>query len=462
MVWAVPTLGGAPRRVVSGSFVVPSPDGAFVYYIKTADGEKIFRADKTGLNEEPVHNFEGRGLSFLPLLVFPGGNDLLVASYKVEWTTFRFHRINLTSHEAVDLGEISGNPLEVVWAEPGKTVLFPRTENGLTNIWNCSLRDRSLTQVTFGTGPDHSPMPNSGGKGMYFVSGKPSGFLTVYDVHSKKSMDIVAGETTAPSISRDGKRVAYITYPTHERSELWVSDNDGNHKVKIVAGDSLVTGSWARDSFHLSFQEPGVEAGDKVCIVGADGGGLRQLDPMPPCTPYSSVWSPDQKSVYVTGREKASAVRTVSVWRVNTDGSKPEKLVENCGVVTDIDPEGQYLLGSLEGESAGIYQVSVSDRKCTLLLLGVLTGVVTFARDGKSFLYAVASRGEVTIYRQRWSSGKSIGTSQVALKVPFAFPRDYDNGNAYDFSGDLSTIVYSRPGGHADLYLLSQKYVLID
>jgi len=33
----------------------------------------------------------------------------------------------------------------------------------------------------------------------------------------------------------------------------------------------------------------------------------------------------------------------------------------------------------------------------------------------------------------------------------------YLGGNAYDFSKDLSTIVYAHPGGHADLYLLSQK-----
>ena len=75
----------------------------------------------------------------------------------------------------------------------------------------------------------------------------------------------------------------------------------------------------------------------------------------------------------------------------------------------------------------------------------------------KSFLYAVASRGEVTIYRQPWSDGKLVGASQVALKIPFAFPIRYFSGNAYDFSRDLSTIVYARPGGHADLYLLSQK-----
>jgi hypothetical protein len=53
--------------------------------------------------------------------------------------------------------------------------------------------------------------------------------------------------------------------------------------------------------------------------------------------------------------------------------------------------------------------------------------------------------------------GKVMRPSQVTLKVPFAFPLDYEAGNAYDFSRDLSTIVYARPGGHADLYLLSQK-----
>jgi Tol biopolymer transport system component len=57
------------------------------------------------------------------------------------------------------------SPFDVVCSEPGKTVLFPRTVNGLTNIWKYSLQDRSLTQITFGTGPDFSPMPDPGGKG---------------------------------------------------------------------------------------------------------------------------------------------------------------------------------------------------------------------------------------------------------------------------------------------------------
>ena len=453
--WAVPTLGGAPRRVVSGYYAVPSPDGAFIYYAKSYSTE-VFRAAKSGLNEELVYKSEGTDLFFIPLLLFPGGNDLLAAGERVGSPNFRFYRINVTSHEAVDLGEVSGNWFDVVWAEPGKTVLFSRTVNGLTNIWNYSLKDRSLTQITFGTGPDYRPMPDPGGKGVYYVNGKASGFLTAYHVHSKESTDIVLEDATEPVISRDGKRVMYITLPAPKRSELWVSDINGGNRVKIATGgEALGTGAWAPDNFQLSFEEWGTGAGDKAYIVGADGSALRQLPSME-STPWIAAWSPDQKSVYVNTVEEASP--TWTVWKWNADGSHPEKFVDNCGAVFDIDPGGQYLLGVVySGEKTGIYEVSISDRKCISLLPGVTTYSATFASDGKSFLYAVASRGEVTIYRQPWKDGKLIGAPQVTLKVPFAFPLAYAAGNAYDFSRDLSTIVYARPGGHADLYLLSQK-----
>jgi len=74
----------------------------------------------------------------------------------------------------------------------------------------------------------------------------------------------------------------------------------------------------------------------------------------------------------------------------------------------------------------------------------------------KSFLYAVVSRGKVSIYRQLWKDAKIVKTPHVALKLPFTFSRGY-GGIAYDFSPDLSAIVYARAGAsYADLYLRSQ------
>jgi serine/threonine protein kinase len=453
-VWAVPTLGGSPRRVTSGQLVVPSLDGVSIFYGK-ADGSGVFRSSKSGLNEELVYSSKGTGLFFIPLLLFPGNSDLLAAGIPdLNQSKFRFYKINVTNHEAVEFSEVSGYPSDVVWGEPGKSVLFSRNVSGLTNIWNYSLKGRSLTQVTFGTGPDYSPMPDAGGQGIYFVNGKSSGFLTAYHVHSKESTDIVSEDSTQPLISPDGKRLMYITLPERDRNELWVSDLGGGNKVRIATGEALGTGAWAPDNFHLSFSEEGVVAGAHEYIVGADASGLRQI-PSTDSPPDNAVWSPDQKSVYVSVSEKADSV--TAVWKWNVDGSNLEKFVENCGYVSDADPSGRYLLGVLRyGETTGIYQVSIADRKCIRLIPGAVTESAFFARDGKSFLYATASRGEVTIFRQPWNDGKTTGAPQVALKVPFTFPLDY-GGNAYDFSRDLSTIVYARPGGHADLYLLSQK-----
>jgi Tol biopolymer transport system component/predicted Ser/Thr protein kinase len=265
--WAVPALGGAPRRVVSGIWPVPSPDGTFIYYEKS-DSSGIFRAGKSGLNEELVYNHEGAGLSFFTLQVFPSGNDLLAGASQQSSPNLRLYRINVNSHEAVDLGEVSGNATGAVWVEPGKTVLFSRTVNGLTNIWKYSLQDRSLTQITFGTGPDYSPMPDPGGKGIYFVNGKSSAFLTAYNVHSKESTDIVSKDATQPAISPDGKRVMYITLPAPNRNELWVSDINGGNKMEITTGEALGTGVWAPDNFHLSFEESEAGAGPKSTSWG--------------------------------------------------------------------------------------------------------------------------------------------------------------------------------------------------
>jgi Tol biopolymer transport system component len=221
----------------------------------------------------------------------------------------------------------------------------------------------------------------------------------------------------------------YITLPGPQTAELWVSDIDGGNKLKLATGEFLNTGTWASDNFHLSFWEQASGANDKGYIVGADGSGLRQL-PRTGVNVQAMVWSSDQKSVYVSAAEKVGTIPTV--WKWSVEGSNPEKLLDNCCLLWDAVPGGQYLLGAWSGEKTGIYEVSISDRKCTFLVPGIAS-VVTSARDGKSFLYGIASRGEVTIYRQPWNDGKVIGTPQVALKVPFSFSPIYQ-GNAYDFS----------------------------
>ncbi|MDP9337566.1 MAG: hypothetical protein M3P45_01720, partial [Acidobacteriota bacterium] len=453
--WSVPTLGGSSKRVVAGLAVAPSADGKSLYFTKAAT-KTIYRADRTGMGEESLLALDPKSLNISRIMPFPDGKHLLVLTASGISTVegVQLYIVDLEKKSADDLVNIQGNPGDVVWQEPGKSILVSRTANGLTNIWKINLADKSLTQVTFGPGPDHSPMPDPGGKGLYLVNGKSTGFLTVYNMHTKEYVDIAGENATQPVLSRNGKSMMYITAPSRDRSELWVADADGNNKVRLAQANSIATGFWSPDNSRISFftEEPGKDA--QLYLANPDGSGLHPLKWRSATTPQALGWSADQKWVFINGWERGA--KSGSIWRETAEGSEPEKLTENCGFAFDASPDGKDLLTLISsGDKIGIYAFSLADSSCTMLVPGVVTFGVNVEKDGKSFLYALPGKKDVTIYRQKWVAGKAVGPPQVATKLPFAFPL-IAGGNAYDFSRDLTSVVYARPSGHADLYLLSQ------
>jgi serine/threonine protein kinase len=450
-IWAVPTLGGAPRKVLPGSAVVPSADGNSLFYLNPP-APTIFRADKSGVGAEEVFKFDEAAGFPIALLPYPGGDALLVATSTSLFFDARAHKVTISTHSSVDLGELPADVGHAAWAEPGKSLIFSHSVNGLTNIWRYNLPDHSLTQVTLGAGPDLSPMPDPGGKGFYYVNGKSSGFLTAYHVRSKESVDIVSETATQPSISPDGKRVMYITSPEASRYELWVSDIDGKNKVKVASSEHLATGTWSHDSRRINYVDSANKS-SRIYIAGADGSGVHEV-PWNGKYIATSIWSSDDKALYLGGFQPPSKI---SAWKENVDGSDLRKVSDSCAFAADASTDGKYLIAFIpRGGHPGIYQISLADGKCDALVPGAVTFGVVLAPDQKSFLYAVAARGQMTIYRQPWSDGKLTGPVQIALTLPFSFSIAF-SGNAYDFSHDLSTFVYARPGGQHDLYFLSQK-----
>jgi serine/threonine protein kinase/Tol biopolymer transport system component len=455
-VWAIPTLGGSARRLASGVALVPSADGSSLFYLKS-DSQGIFRAANTGLGEERVYSFDNPQVIPSSILPFPDGNNLLVITAKPSSGVgfsdeVDLYRLNVPTRKAAELATLMGHPNDLVWGEPGKKLLLSRTVNGLANLWTYSLADRSLTQITFGPGPDLRPMSYTAGKGVLYVNGKGSGFLTAYHVRSKSSTDIVSENASQPTISPDGKHVMYIKYVAGNKSELWISDINGSNQVKLASSGDLVTGNWSPDGSQLSFfDSKGGES--RVFLAGADGRGLRQIEHVFEGFVGWLIWSADMKTLYISSFRGGSKP---TVWKAGADGSHVERFLEDCCLVVDASPDRKRLLGFVgASDDLGIYQISVKDKKRILLVPGVATFGARYSPDGKSALYALASRGEVTFYRQALRDDNPVGKPQIALKLPFTF-RLYYAGNAFDFSPDLSTVVYARPGGQADLYLLSQ------
>jgi len=454
--FSVPTLGGASTRVASGFGLAISPEGNVFYFIKSRRENAVFRKPKIGLAEDLIFR-SPESSSPVHILPFPDGKDLLISTGNdtvLGSTTVMLYRVNLATLASQKIGELSGSPTGLVWNDPGKTFLCSRTVNEVTNIWEYRVADGSLRQVTNGAGPDLSPMPVASGKEIYFVNGRRSGFLTVYHPQTKQSFDLTNEEATQPALAWDGRHVMYITLSGNaQQGDLWTSDIDGSNRVKITSGTELITVTFTSDASRLVFAAS--EGGKvKIYVVKTDGTGLRQIPWSGANGGYGSA-SADPNVFYLGGQETDLA--KVSTWKVAADGSSVEKLVDNCGAVWDSSADGKYLLTSLySNDLPGISEFSLADGKCIPLLTELTTLIVHFSADGKSILYLGASHGETTIYRQPWHDGKLTGPAQVALKLPFAFRQGY-SGNAYEFSKDLSTVVYARPAGHADLYLLSQK-----
>jgi serine/threonine protein kinase len=466
-VWAIPTLGGTPTRLVEGRYASPSPDGKKLLYLNLQTN-KVTQVDGDGSNPKALFGMDEPGLAVKKVLIFPDGGSFLLAGASEgapgaglssdEGTpggTIQLDRFDLSTRKSTLLGQITGSPISMVWGEPGQTVLLDREVNGIVNLWEYNLADKSWTQLTSGPGPDYFPMKDPTGKGVFFINGKQSGYLSLYDLRTKSSTDIESDLAIQPTVSRDGKRVMYALEPERGSHELWSSNIDGSDKVKLFTSpDVLNTGDWSPDDSQLTFWKD--HQGKSVMYtVNADGSHLRELTSS---LSYASnlVWGRKPGELYLTGFSNRDNP-TMDLWRLRADGSAPELMVKDCGLVGDSSPDGKYLLTTVaRGDKVGIFDVSLADNKCVPVITDVQTFFARFSNDGKSVLYSVSSRGQVTLYRLPWLDGKAVGKPQPALKLPFAFPQFFA-GNAYDFTRDGTKIVYVRPGGQFDLYRLSQK-----
>ena len=456
-VWSVPTLGGTPTRVVLGRNLVTSAADGAMYFFR-AGNNAIYRKARGSIDEQLVVDLASQGMLPSEMLVYPDGKDLLVPAGPASTplglpASVSLYKVNVGSHAATKLAEVAGTPNQFKWSQPGKTVLASRTVNDVTNIWEYSLGDGALRQVTFGAGADSSPMPDHSGKELYFVTGRESGALTVYNTKSKQSFDVVSDSATQPVISFDGRYVNYLTMLGPQHQELWIAGIDGGNKVKLTSSANLVTLAVSPDNSLIFFGDAVGEM-SKVYLVKNDGSGLRQV-PWTGANIGWGMWSEDGKTLYFSGYVKDPA--KVVIWKSAEPYTSVEQVDENCGYVQDVSPDGKHLLaGNAPGGGLGIYDFSLADKKCTMLLPDLVTLDIKFATDGKSILYLSASHGETVIYRQPWRDGKLNGPRQPVAKVPFAFRQGFA-GNAYDFSRDVSTIVYARPGGQADLYRVKQE-----
>ncbi len=107
-------------------------------------------------------------------------------------------KLDVATRKFVKVGEFPGRPGQHLLGRAWENPLSQPTVKGITNVWEYSLADGSLKQITFGPGPDRIPLGDPTGKGVYFVNGRASGVLTAYHAETKQAVDIVGELATQP------------------------------------------------------------------------------------------------------------------------------------------------------------------------------------------------------------------------------------------------------------------------
>ena len=464
-IWSIPTLGGSPRRIANGITVAPCSDGHSLFVGKL--NGQIVRTDPGGESAEVVAELSSSAAqvgstnlgtasaeSSYKLLVSPDCKSVFTLARAGSATVIQ--KLDVATRKFAKLGEIPDIQGRTSWGEPGKSLLLSRSVKGITNIWEYSLADGALKQITFGPGPDRSPLSDPTGKGVYFVNGRSSGVLTAYHAATKQAADIVGELATQPLLSHSGRQLAYITSPEAGRQELWIADIDGSNGNKIQSSDdSIETLNWSSDDSQFVFSEVEGEH-SRVYAVNADGTHLRQLAAEEGRTDFSAPIH-GTMSMLFTSYHGPDVQKSVT-WKLDLKdpGAKPEVLFEGCLGALDVSQDGNYVIGPvLWGSNPGIFQYSLRDKKCTVLKAGLASYYALYARDGKWFLFENTIHGQTSIFRQPWHNGEAAGEPQRLLTFPFAVREDF-SGNASNISEDLSVMVYARPNGHDDLYLLSR------
>jgi Tol biopolymer transport system component/DNA-binding winged helix-turn-helix (wHTH) protein len=119
------------------------------------------------------------------------------------------------------------------------------------------------------------------------------GELQRFDARANEWKPLLDGISAEEAeFSRDGKRVAYVTYP---QQTLWTREADGKRPIQLTSPPVIARyPHWSPDGQRLAFNAQ--QAPDqlmRIYIVDADGGGMRLASPSDGGSQGDASWSAD-------------------------------------------------------------------------------------------------------------------------------------------------------------------------
>jgi hypothetical protein len=290
------------------------PDGRIVFskfiWGKDAAGTDgrtdWFIAEKDGSNLRKLVSFPGyvQGVR-----VSPDGQRILFEQYRDGPNLL--HEIAADGTGLREIPKTSQLDCCFVWSSDGKYLLYLARNGPHSDIWVLPMQMRPFgrpsepIRLTNGPTSYTSPLASRDGKQIFAIGTgtKPHGELVRFDMKSHQFLPFLSGiSATDPTFSRDGKWVAYVSYPDHT---LWRSRSDGTERIQLT---------------------------------------------YPPLEVIFPVISPD-------GTRVAFHTDKREVFVIDMKGGSPQRVVEN-GFYASWSADGNYLVSTVFSPANGGYQIT--------------------------------------------------------------------------------------------------------
>ena len=189
-----------------------------------------------------------------------------------------------------------------------------------------------------------------------------------------------------------------------------------------------------------------VQAMDQICIMNADGTGMRRLTTEDSRRHYYPSLAPDGQSVvYTSFRED----NVYEIFSLNLNDGSIERLTNRIGVLTapEVSPDGTSILFTRGDPATGNTQLTIMDRNGRGVnnIPGIAGWDPTWSPNGEQILFAWGPQGNVQLFTAN-RNGKEL--KQVS-NLPAIRGRS-------DWSPDGSFIVtYSGPAWNREVYILN-------
>jgi Tol biopolymer transport system component len=206
-------------------------------------------------------------------------------------------------------------------------------------------------------------VPGKDGKQIFAYGGQSRGELVRYDPHSGRAEPFLSGISAEQlDFSRDGKRVAYVTFP---EGILWCSKIDGTEKIPLT-NSSLYAGvpHWSPDGTRIAFAAAPPGGLWKVYVVSAQGGN-PQMVTHGPNDELDPTWSPDGDTLIFGQFVRTPGMR---IYSVNLRTGRVSTIPGSEGMFSPrMSPDGRFIAATDSAEGVKLLLFDRNSQKWSLV-----------------------------------------------------------------------------------------------